>query len=172
MIRSFKRNIRKSRKSRKSKKMRGGRRNGPSFAAKLGAFILEGLKNTPCLDGDDSHMQKEVSGAIPYLHMNIKQSDVTNKFKETEQQRISGLKSVCMKKGLEHKLKSVNFNCLNQSSNGVKSINSAIIDSINNRWGMRKNGRKHLKTIHKYMKKQVENGEIPKSSLDWAKGLN
>ena len=168
MFRSFKRNVRRTKRSRK---MRGGSRNGPSFAAKLAAFMLEGLETVPRLDGNDNNMQNEVSGAIPYLHMNIKESDVKSKFRDTEKQRVQGLKSICMKKRLEHKLASVNFNCQNQSSNGVKSINIAIIDSINNRWSMRKNGQKHLRVIHNYMKKQVKHGEIPKSSLDWAKGL-
>ena len=168
MVRSFKRNLRKSNGSRK---MRRGSNNGPSFAAKLAAFILEGLKTPPKLDDDDSHLPPEVSGALPYLHMNIQESDVKDKFKETETQRVSGLETLCKTNKLEQTLVNVKFNCHNQSTNGVQSINNAIIDSINNRWAMRTNGRKHLDAIHVYMKKQLDAGIIDKSSLKWAKGL-
>ena len=138
-----------------------------TFAAKLAAFILEGLNTRPVLDGNDAHMQDEVSGAIPYLHMNIKKNDVIKKFKETQPKRISGLSAICKKKGLEKSLKSVGFKCSTQSKNGVISINKSIIASINNRWGMRENGRAHLKVIGEYMMTQVERGEIPKKSLNW-----
>lgn len=141
-----------------------------TFAAKLAAFILEGLNSKPVLDGNDAHMQPEVSGAIPYLHMNIKKNDVVKKFKDTQPKRISGLSGICNKKKLEKSLKSVNFNCKKQSTNGVISINNSIVASINNRWAMRANGRAHLKVIGEYMMKQVKNGEIPKSSLNWCHG--
>ena len=67
-------------------------KNGVSFAAKLAAFILEGLKNDPKLNGNDTNMQSEVSGAIPYLHMNISEKDVVSKFKDTQKNRVKGLK--------------------------------------------------------------------------------
>tara|TARA_B110001469_G_C9647163_1_gene327724 strand:- start:5459 stop:6022 length:564 start_codon:yes stop_codon:yes gene_type:complete len=141
-----------------------------TFSAKLAVFILEGLKSKPKLDGNDSHMQPEVSGAIPYLHMNIKKNDVVKKFKETQSKRISGLSKICKSRGLEKTLKSVGFQCNTQSKNGVISINKSIVDSINNRWAMRDNGRAHLKVIGEYMMGQVERGEIPKSSLNWCRG--
>jgi hypothetical protein len=144
--------------------------NNISFAAKLAAFILEGLHETPILDGNDANMQQEVSGAIPYLHMNIMESDVINKFKETEKMRINGLSKICGKKDLKTSLKSVNFKCKPQSKNGVISINKSIIDSINNRWNIRHNGRKHLKIICKYMIGQFKQGKIPKESLLWCNG--
>ena len=49
---------------------------------------------------------------------------------------------------LNKKLSSVGFNCKNQSVSGVYSVNESIVDSINNRWAMRKNGQKRLKTIN------------------------
>jgi hypothetical protein len=175
-IYNFKRPTKRSNKSGKVKKRsnksgkvnkRSNKSGKVSFAAKLAAFILEGLHKKPRLDGNDANMQKEVSGAIPYLHMNIKESDVVNKFKETEQMRIGGLSNICKNKGLESSLSKVNFSCDAQSKNGVLSINKSIVDSINNRWNIRQNGRKHLKVICKYMVEQYERGEIPKSSLKW-----
>ena len=154
----------------RSKNKSNNNSNNISFAAKLAAFILEGLHETPILDGNDANMQQEVSGAIPYLHMNIMERDVINKFKETEKMRINGLSKICGKKDLKTSLKSVNFKCKPQSKNGVISINKSIIDSINNRWNIRHNGRKHLKIICKYMIGQFQQGKIPKESLLWCNG--
>ena len=152
--------------------MRGGMNNndGVSFAAKLAAFILEGLKSDPKLNGNDENMQSEVSGAIPYLHMNISENDVVSKFKDTQKKRVKGLSKICKKKKLEKSLKDVKFNCKRQSTNGVVSINKSIVDSINNRWNIRQNGRNNLRKIAEYMVEQVNSGKIPKSSLDWCNG--
>ena len=85
--------------------------------------------------------------------------------------RVGGLSKICKKKGLERTLSSVNFNCNTQSKNGVISINRSIVDSINNRWSIRHNGRKQLREIKKYMTWQVKHGVIPAKSVEWAKGL-
>jgi hypothetical protein len=185
MFRSKSRKVRRSfnRRSQRSKRtMKGGmnnrnrnvnnsnNKNGVSFAAKLAAFILEGLKNDPKLNGNDTNMQSEVSGAIPYLHMNISEKDVVSKFKDTQKNRVKGLTKICKKKKLETSLRDVKFNCKRQSTNGVVSINKSIVDSINNRWNIRKNGRKHLRKIAKYMVEQLKSGKIPKASLDWCNG--
>jgi len=183
MFRSKSRKVRRSlnRRSRKSKRsMKGGyeglifkktrNKDGVSFAAKLAAFILEGLKTDPRLNGNDSNMQSEVSGAIPYLHMNISEKDVVGKFKDTQKNRVKGLTEICKKKKLEKSLKQVKFKCKRQSNNGVVSINKSIVDSINNRWNIRQNGRKHLRKIANYMVEQNKNKQIPKSSLNWCKG--
>jgi len=169
MFRSLRRKSLRGGANKRSRK-RSKKSERVSFAAKLAAFILEGLHRKPVLDGNDAHMQKEVSGAIPYLHMNIKESDVVNKFKETEKMRIGGLSNICKRKGLERSLSEVNFSCDAQSKNGVLSINKSIVDSINNRWNIRQNGRKHLKVICKYMVEQHKRGEIPKASLKWCNG--
>ena len=157
-------------RTRSSKQYRGN----PTFAAKLAAFILEGLKDKKVkfskTDGF-SDKQPQISGVLPYLHMNIKEVNVVKKFKETQKMRVGGLSKICKKKGLEKSLSSVNFNCDKQSKNGVISINKSIIDSINNRWGIRKNGQKHLKELKKYMEWQVKNKVIPASSLKWAANL-
>ena len=154
----------------KNSVMNSNNKNGVSFAAKLAAFILEGLKTDPRLNGNDSNMQSEVSGAIPYLHMNISEKDVVGKFKDTLKSRVKGLSKICKKKKLEKSLKDVKFNCKRQSTNGVVSINKSIVDSINNRWNIRQNGRKHLKIIAEYMVEQVKNKQIPKASLNWCNG--
>ena len=65
-------------------------------------------------------------------------------------------------------LHKVSFNCKRQSDRGILSVEEAVVDSINNRWNIRKNGRKHLATIEKYMRKQVELNIIPKRSVAWA----
>jgi len=169
------RSVKKSKNNNNNSKNNNSKNNTSNgkkvtFAAKLAAFILEGLNSKPVLNGNDADMQPEVSGSIPYLHMNIKKNDVVKKFKETQPKRISGLSAICKKKKLEQSLKSVNFNCKKQSTNGVVSINHSIVASINNRWDMRSNGRAHLKVIGEYMMGQVERGEIPKSSLNWCHG--
>lgn len=173
MKRSFKRGG--SRSNKKSRTRSGKQyRGNPTFAAKLAAFILEGLKDKKIKfskTGGFSDSQKQVSGVLPYLHMNIKEKDVVNKFKETQKMRVGGLSKICKKKGLERTLSSVNFNCNTQSKNGVISINRSIVDSINNRWSIRHNGRKQLREIKKYMTWQVKHGVIPAKSVEWAKGL-
>lgn len=152
---------------------RGGNEETPSFAAKLAAFILEGLgEEEPNIGHGDDQMQPKVKGALPYLHMNIQEEDVVNKFKETEQMRIDGLAKLCNDKyDLDKKLEKVGFKCQDQSSAGVISINESIVDSINNRWGIREHGQRHVRTLAKMMKDQVANNQIPDSSIKWAEGL-
>ena len=69
---------------------------------------------------------------------------------------------------LNNVLHKVNFSCKNQSDKGILSLEDAIVDSINNRWNIRRNGRKHLAQIEKYMRKQVELNIIPSRSVSWA----
>jgi hypothetical protein len=167
-IKNNKGSVKKSRKSAK----RG--MESPSFAAKLAAFILEGLGNAkPVIGKGDNKMQSQLKGALPYLHMNITEQNVRNKFKETEQMRINGLSTLCNDKDhrLDTKLKDVKFNCKQQSTAGVMSINQSIVDSINNRWSIRHHGQRHVRTLAKMMTKQHKAGEIPASSLKWTKGL-
>ena len=100
MKRSNNRNNKRSGKARKSVK-RG--MESPSFAAKLAAFILEGLGNAkPIVGKGDNKMQPQLKGALPYLHMNITERQVVNKFKETEPMRIKGLAGICNDK--DHRL--------------------------------------------------------------------
>ena len=162
-------------RSRNVKKSVKKGKESPSFAAKLAAFILEGLGNAkPIIGKGDDKMQPQLKGALPYLHMNITEQNVRNKFKETEQMRIKGLSQICNDKNhrLDTKLKKVGFNCHQQSTAGVLSINQSIIDSINNRWSIRHHGQRHVRTLARMMTKQNKAGEIPDSSLAWTKGLS
>jgi hypothetical protein len=162
------------RRSRSAKKTVKVGKESPSFAAKLAAFILEGLGNSkPVLGKGDHKMQSQLKGALPYLHMNITEQNVRNKFKETEQMRVKGLSQICndKKHRLDTKLKKVGFNCRQQSTAGVVSINQSIVDSINNRWSIRRHGQRHVRTLARMMTKQHKAGEIPASSLAWTKGL-
>ena len=54
---------------------------------------------------------------------------------------------------------------------GINSLDQGLIDSINNRWSIRKNGQKRLREILGYQKKQVKAGIIPAASVEWGKGL-
>ena len=161
---SLKRNKRKSFKKLSRKSLKEEIEKIHHFA-KLAAFILEGLGNQkPIIGKGDDKMQPQLKGALPYLHMNITEKNVRNKFKETENMRISGLAKICNDNShrLDTKLKGVGFNCRQQSIAGVQSINQSIIDSINNRWGIRKHGQRHVRTLNRMMTDQVaaENPQI------------
>jgi len=166
--RNSKRSIRKSRKS-----LRGG---GISFAAKLGAFMLESVDYDVSFSEKNGFKdsQTQVSGVLPYLHMNISEKQFRDKLNSTHKARAKVLSKLCNKKNLNKKLKAVDFDCYSQSLSGVKSVNNSIMDSINNRWGIRKNGQKQIRLIAKYQKWQSTNKggkKIPTSSVKWCKGL-
>ena len=172
MFRSLKRSFRK-RNSKKRKSLKGG---GISFAAKLGAFMLESVDYDVSFSENNGFKfsQTQVSGVLPYLHMNISEKQFRNKLNSTHKARATVLAKLCNKKNLNKKLKSVDFNCNSQSLSGVKSVNNSIMDSINNRWDIRKNGQKQIRLIAKYQKWQTsKNGgeQIPPSSVKWCKGL-
>tara|TARA_B100001142_G_C13892179_1_gene484379 strand:- start:52 stop:570 length:519 start_codon:yes stop_codon:yes gene_type:complete len=168
MKRSFKRGGARSR-TRSGKKFRGN----PTFAAKLGAFMLESVKSKILFstNGGFSNKHPQVYGVLPYLHMNIKDSSFRNTLKLTKSVRHKELTKLCKSKKLDKTLNKVNFNCNTQPGNGIQSVNNSIMDSINNRWGIRHNGRKRLREILKAQKWQMKQGIIPAKSLEWAKGL-
>jgi len=183
---SFRRSLKnRSRKhnSKRTIKRGGGRksmtrsgkvyRGNPSFAAKLAAFILESVKDTIYFSKTSGFSDKhhQIFGVLPYLHMNISETEFRRQLKDSQKNRNSSLTKLCNKNKLNKKLSSVGFNCKKQSSSGVHSVNESIVDSINNRWAMRKNGQKRLKTIMNAMEWQVKNNKIPKSSLKWCKNL-
>ena len=145
----------------------------PSFAAKLAAFILESVNDKINFSKSTGFSNKhhQVFGVLPYLHMNISEKEFRKQLKESEISRNSSLTRLCNKSKLNKKLSKVKFNCTKQSKSGVYSINESIIDSINNRWSIRKNGQKRLRTIMKAMEWQVKNKVIPASSLKWAANL-
>jgi hypothetical protein len=173
---SLKNRIRK-RNSKRTK--RGGgksmkRSNGnPTFAAKLAAFMLESVKDAIYFNKKSGFSNKhhQVFGVLPYLHMNITETEFRKQLKDSQTSRNRSLTTLCNKNKLNKKLSSVGFNCKNQSSSGVHSVNESIIDSINNRWNIRTNGQKRLRTIMKTMEWQVKNNKIPSSSLKWSESL-
>ena len=166
--RSLKRGGARSR-TRSGKQFRGN----PTFAAKLAAFMLESVKGKIVFNKTTGFTNKhpQVYGVLPYLHMNITDSSFRNTINLTKSVQLKQLTKLCNVKKLNKTLKKVNFNCNTQPSSGVKSVNNSILDSINNRWGMRHNGRKRLREILKAQRWQVKEGIIPAKSLDWAKGL-
>ena len=145
----------------------------PTFAAKLAAFILQGVPAKEKISwsetGGFSGKQKQVSGVLPYLHLNISEKEFRSQLKGAQSMSIEKMGKVCKSKKLEKKLSKVNFNCVKQCTNGVLSVEDGLIDSIKNRWNMRSNGKKHLSMIEKYMNLQVKMGIIPTSSVAWAK---
>lgn len=172
MFRSLKRSFRK-RNSKRRTSLKGG---GISFAAKLGAFMLESVDYDVSFSEKNGFKdsQTQVAGVLPYLHMNISEKQFRNKLNSTHKARATVLAKLCNKKNLNKKLKSVDFDCNSQSLSGVKSVNNSIMDSINNRWGIRKNGQKQIRLIAKYQKWQTsKNGgnKIPPSSVKWCQGL-
>ena len=171
-----------SKKSKTSKVSRGEKKSKKkskslkySFAAQLGAFMLENLKESIVFSKKSGFSKKQtlVSGVLPYLHMNITEKQFKEQLHITNNTRSEKLKNICnnKKNNLNKKLVKVGFNCERQSKNAVLSVNESIINSIKNRWNFRKNGQLKLKQIMESMKWQVSNEIIPKSSLDWTKNL-
>ena len=158
-----KNNLKMSKKVRLSKK--------PSFAAKLGAFLLEGLSGDVKFSesGGFSMKQSQVTGALPLLHMNIKEAEFKKMLSNAKSVNTESISGVCNKNNLDKVLSSVGFNCISQSKQAVDSLNQGLVDSINNRWSIRKNGQKKVKQVLEKMSWQVANDIIPKSSVQWSK---
>ena len=143
----------------------------PTFAAKLGAFLLQGLKKPVMFSETDgfSAKQPQVSGALPYFHMNIKESEFRKLLADAKTVNSETLSTVCNKHNLNKTLESVGFNCDSQAKNAIGSLQQGLIDSINNRWSIRKNGQKRLKEVLEKMTWQCQNNIIPKKSIEWGK---
>jgi hypothetical protein len=167
MKRSLKRG---GRRSRGRSKTRSG---NISFAAKLGVFMLESVNGKLIFNKNTGFTNKhpQVYGVLPYLHMNISEGSFRKSLDLSKPVRLKHLSKLCHKKKLNKKLSKVNFNCNIQPLNGIKSVNNSILDSVNNRWSIRQNGRKRLREILVAQKWQVKQGIIPAKSLEWAKGL-
>ena len=144
----------------------------PTFAAKLGAFILQGLSaNTTVtwsVKNGFSNKQTQVSGVLPFLHLNIKEHQFRALLRNSHGNHAKTLENLCNGAKLNKVLHKVNFNCKRQSNNGVTGLEDAIVDSINNAWNMRSNGRRHLATVERHMRKQVELNIIKPRSVVWA----
>jgi hypothetical protein len=170
-----------SKKSKTSKVSRGKKSNKKSkhlkysFAAQLGAFMLENLRESVVLSKKSGFSGKQilVSGVLPFLHMNITEKQFKEQLNITNDLRKKKITKICnnKKNNLNKELEKVGFNCERQSKNAVLSVNEAIINSIKNRWKYRKDGQIKLKQIMESMKWQVKNDIIPKTSVDWTKNL-
>lgn len=164
-------------KTRKSQAKRGcvGNKSGnkASFAAKLAAFICENqdFKKTHGnpINGFNNDGGKQVTGVLPFLHLNINEKQFTLLLDGASGSLVKACNILCNKKKLNTKLKSVGFNCKKNSSKGINNgLLNAISESIHSGWKGRNNGRKVINFIEKIMRKQVNLGIIPKSSIKWA----
>jgi len=143
----------------------------PSFAQRLGAFLLEGVKGKIFFSEETGFSDKHVGvfGVLPFLHMNIKEKTFRSMLTNSNGSLKEVLINRCNEKNLNNVLQKVDYDCDTQSAAGVDAVCMAIMDSINNRYGIRKNGQRRLKEMHGFMSWQVANGKIPASSIEWAK---
>lgn len=143
----------------------------PSFAQKLGAFLLEGAKGKIFFSEETgfSDLHTGVFGVLPFLHMNIKEKTFQEMLNNSNGSLKEVLNKKCKEKKLDSVLQKVDYNCGLQCDFGVEAVCNAVMDSINNRYKIRKNGQKRLKEMHGFMTWQVANGKIPSSSIEWAK---
>lgn len=145
----------------------------PSFAVKLGAYMLEGLQEDIFFSKKTafSGKQKQVSGVLPFLHMNIKENEFRDLIERNASSLGKSVAKVCNKKDLNKKLVKVGFNCNKQAAAGVVALNMGLIDSINNRYAIRKNGQRKLAEIYSYQSWQHNqpDSKIPAASLNYAK---
>jgi len=81
------------------------------------------------------------------------------------------LTSLCNNKKLNKSLKKVKFNCKKQCGSGIVALNMGLVDSIINRYNIRKNGKKRAEEILSIQNWQHHNNneQIPKNSLEWGK---
>ena len=146
--------------------------NKASFAAKLAAFICENqdFKKTHGnpTDGFNNDGGKQVTGVLPFLHLNINEKQFTLLLDSASGSLINACNILCNKKQLNKKLKSVGFNCKKNSTKGINNgFLNAISESIHSGWKTRKNGRRVINFIENIMRKQVKLGIIPASSIKW-----
>ena len=167
------RRVRSRRGSGSRRTRRAGRTNAVSFAAKLGAFMLESVEGKIVFSMKDGFTSKhpQVFGVLPYLHMNISETSFRNQLNKSSNSRRKSLSRMCNRHRLEKHLKKVNFSCKTQPKACIQSLDRGLIDSINNRWSIRQNGQKHVRDILRYQRQQVKAGIIPSRSVDWGNGL-
>lgn len=131
------------------------------FSAKLAAFILQGqdlgkINGNAQTGFDETDDNKAVFGVLPFLHLDITEGQFKEMLSDASNKMIETLSSICNGQQLEDKLKTVDFNCGNQSDAGINmGLTTAIIDSINNRWNIRDNGKKVLQEIFKIQVEQA-----------------
>lgn len=161
-----------SRKNNRNNRKRSRKMRQPTFAAKLGAFILQAVSPKEKIiwskEVGFTAKHPQVFGVLPFLHLNISERQFRALLRGSHNNHVNTLAGLCNGMDLNKVLHKVSFSCKKQSDKGILSVEEAVVDSINNRWNIRKNGRKHLAEIEKYMRKQVELNIIPKRSVSWA----
>ena len=151
-----------------------------SFAAKLGAFICENQKLGDVVGDLSGFYQKHngrsvnqrVFGVLPFLHLNITESQFRGILSSpsVNGSLTDAVEVLCNNKKLNKVLEEVQFNCRKQSEVGVRDgLNAAVMESVLNRWDMRRNGRMVLNKIQAVQLKQHKEGVIPASSVQWCK---
>ena len=147
--------------------------NKVSFAAKLAAFILEDHRGRVEWSEEDGFAegQPHVFGVLPFLHLNISEKVFRKMLASGQAHNIKYLAADCESKDLNKKLEAVSFNCNEQSSVGVNALHDSTTEGITNknRWEARKNGRRVLSQVEKYMRKQNDLKIIKSSSIAWCK---
>ena len=168
-------NSRRNLKKTQRKKHRVGNKSGhkASFAAKLAAFICENQDFSKThgnpTEGFNNDGGKQVTGVLPFLHLNITEKQFTLLLEGASGNLVRACNILCNKKKLNKRLKSVGFNCRKNSSKGINNgLLNAISESIHSGWKTRKNGRRVINFIENIMRKQVNLGIIPKSSIKWS----
>lgn len=147
-----------------------------SFAAKLAAFILNSIPEDTEIEwsktGGFSGKQPEVSGILPLLHMNVSKEQFTKIIKSTEKTIGTMIKKRCISSKTESILDpALNFKCEKSSIASSNVMVDRFIETIESGYGSRRRGKKHTKSIAKYMKWQLANGKIPVSSTIWFREL-
>ena len=155
----------------KSKKVARKVSSKPSFAQRLGAFLLEGVKGKIFFSETTGFSDKHtgVFGVLPFLHMNIQEQTFKKMLTNSNGSLKEVLNNRCKEKKLDDVLQHVDYNCDSQCDAGIEALCEAIMDSINNRYKIRKNGQKRLAEMHGFMSWQVANKKIPAASIEWAK---
>ena len=109
-------------------------------------------------------------GVLPFLHLNISKAQFKAILDNSCESITNTVEGLCNKKKLDKTLKTVNFNCRKQSSAGRDALLKSVMESIENRWLMRKNGRAVLNKIEKVQREQVKKSIIPAASVAWCGG--
>jgi hypothetical protein len=177
-----KRSVRRSRNSRRTVKRAPMRKVGDaskvSFAAKLGAFVCQN-QSLKDVVGDVNGFEERVKGravnqkvfgVLPFLHLNISREQFKRVLTSSSGNLVSAVEKVCNAKKLNKTLKSVDFNCHKQSVKGVNAgVIDAVMESIENRWNVRQNGRRVLNKVQAVQVAQVKAGKIPAASVAWCR---
>lgn len=152
------------------------------FSAKIGAFICQNQALKDVVGSVDGFEQKlngrsvnqRVFGVLPFLHLDITREQFKNLMMspKVNGSLVAAVELLCNQadkgKGLDKRLEGVDFNSHNQAVVGVRDgLVAAVMESIENRWDIRANGKKVLNYIQKVQLAQVEAGKIPKASVRW-----